>query len=64
MVEAPVSHRSVELAPAFENDGPKTGFGGDTPAFMLVPRRRKVTVSASTDPAAPVQHDGRHYGNE
>ncbi|WP_228124107.1 DEAD/DEAH box helicase [Gluconobacter vitians] len=64
VVEAPVSHRSVELAPAFENDGPKTGFGGDTPAFMLVPRRRKVTVSASTDPAAPVQHDGRHYGNE
>nr|WP_024717291.1 DEAD/DEAH box helicase [Gluconobacter oxydans] len=64
VIEAPVSHRSVELAPAFENDGPKTGFGGDTPAFMLVPRRRKVTVSGSTDPAAPVQHDGRHYGNE
>ncbi|MFT8807085.1 MAG: DEAD/DEAH box helicase [Gluconobacter sp.] len=64
VIEDPVSHRSVELAPAFENDGPKTGFGGDTPAFMLVPRRRKVTVSGSTDPAAPVQHDGRHYGNE
>lgn len=64
VIEAPVRHRSVELAPAFENDGPKTGFGGDTPAFMLVPRRRKVTVSGSTDPAAPVQHDGRHYGNE
>nr|WP_237468890.1 DEAD/DEAH box helicase [Gluconobacter sphaericus] len=63
-IEAPVSHRSVELAPAFENDGPKTGFGGDTPAFMLVPRRRKVIVPGSNDPAAPVQHDGRHYGNE
>ncbi|WP_408872133.1 DEAD/DEAH box helicase [Gluconobacter sp. Dm-62] len=64
VIEPPVRHRSVELAPAFENDGPKTGFGGDTPAFMLVPRRRKVTVSDSADPAAPVQHDGRHYGNE
>ncbi|WP_249208301.1 DEAD/DEAH box helicase [Gluconobacter albidus] len=64
VIEAPVSHRSVELAPAFENDGPKTGFGGDTPAFMLVPRRRKITVSGETDLAAPVQHDGRHYGNE
>ena len=64
VIEAPVSHRSVELAPAFENDGPKTGFGGDTPAFMLVPRRRKITVSGDTDLAAPVQHDGRHYGNE
>nr|WP_249197565.1 DEAD/DEAH box helicase [Gluconobacter kondonii] len=64
VIEAPVGHRSVELAPAFENDGPKTGFGGDTPAFMLVPRRRKITVSGDTDLAAPVQHDGRHYGNE
>lgn len=64
VIEAPVSHRSVELAPAFENDGPKTGFGGDTPAFMLVPRRRKIMVSGDTDLAAPVQHDGRHYGNE
>ncbi|WP_228391723.1 DEAD/DEAH box helicase [Gluconobacter aidae] len=64
VIEVPVSHRSVELAPAFENDGPKMGFGGDTPAFMLVPRRKKVAVSNSPDPAAPVQHDGRHYGNE
>ncbi|MFB9915198.1 DEAD/DEAH box helicase [Gluconobacter kanchanaburiensis] len=64
IIETPAAHRSVELAPAFENDGPKTGFGGDTPAFMLVPRRRKVTVSDTMDPALPIQHDGRHYGNE
>lgn len=61
----PVQNRkSVELAPAFENDAPKTGFGGDTPAFMLVPRRRKLAVAGETDLTLPVQHDARHYGDE
>ncbi|WP_306301485.1 DEAD/DEAH box helicase [Gluconobacter thailandicus] len=61
----PVQDRkSVELAPAFENDAPKTGFGGDTPAFMLVPRRRRMVVSGETDLTLPVQHDARHYGDE
>ena len=64
-VSAPVQNRkSVELAPAFENDAPKTGFGGDTPAFMLVPRRRRLSVSEETDLTLPVQHDARHYGDE
>nr|WP_294918128.1 DEAD/DEAH box helicase [uncultured Neokomagataea sp.] len=56
---------SIELAPAFENDVPRTGFGGDTPAFMLIPRRRRSAVPAQdSDRNAPIQHDGRHYGDE
>ncbi|GLP90119.1 hypothetical protein GCM10007868_11940 [Gluconobacter frateurii] len=58
------TRKSIELAPAFENDAPKTGFGGDTPAFMLVPRRRRLSVSGETDLTLPVQHDARHYGDE
>lgn len=61
---APHDRQSVELAPAFENDAPKTGFGGDTPAFMLVPRRHRLSVAAETDLTLPVQHDARHYGDE
>ncbi len=56
---------SIELAPAFENDVPRTGFGGDTPAFMLIPRRRRNLVPAQdADRNEPIQHDGRHYGDE
>ena len=53
---------SVELAPAFENDTAKTGFGGDTPAFMLVPRRRRLVQAPENDLTRPVQHDAKHYG--
>uniref|UniRef100_UPI0038CD98A7 DEAD/DEAH box helicase n=1 Tax=Gluconobacter morbifer TaxID=479935 RepID=UPI0038CD98A7 len=62
--QAEQNRPSVELAPAFENDAPKTGFGGDTPAFMLVPRRHRLTTAAENDRAGPIQHDGRHYGDQ
>lgn len=65
--EEPVRARgvSIELAPAFENDVPRTGFGGDTPAFMLIPRRsRSAAPVQDADRNAPIQHDGRHYGDE
>ncbi|WP_456306632.1 DEAD/DEAH box helicase [Neokomagataea tanensis] len=65
--EEPIRARgvSIELAPAFENDAPRTGFGGDTPAFMLIPRRRRGAAPVqNADRNAPIQHDGRHYDDE
>jgi len=43
----PVRERSsAQPIPPFNENGPLTGFGRDTPAFMLLPRRRPVRVEA------------------
>nr|WP_246091543.1 DEAD/DEAH box helicase [Swingsia samuiensis] len=58
--------QSVELASPFEKEGSRMGFEGDTPAFMLVPRRRKKISSVAQEDQSPhpVQHDGRHYNDK
>ena len=48
----------VSIAPTmpFDHDAPRTGFGHDTPAFMLLPRRNRR--AENDDQIGPIQHRG------
>nr|WP_025884795.1 DEAD/DEAH box helicase [Asaia prunellae] len=47
---------SIAPTPAFDHDAPRTGFGHDTPAFMLLPRRNRK--AEHDDQVGPIQHRG------
>jgi len=49
------THQSVMPIPAFDTSEPTTGFGSETPAFMLLPRRGRLT-GPTADRAGPVRH--------
>ncbi|WP_077806046.1 DEAD/DEAH box helicase [Neoasaia chiangmaiensis] len=57
--EKPSRRAPAPVAPAahFDHDAPATGFGSETPAFMLLPRRTPNRVS-EPDRQGPVQHRG------
>lgn len=48
----------VAVVEDFELDGPATGFGSETPAFMLLPRRNTPSADGHAGRSGPVQHRG------
>ena len=51
-----VERGSVAPTSAFDHDGPRTGFGHETPAFMLLPRRNRK--AETEEHVGPIQHRG------
>ncbi|WP_198024281.1 hypothetical protein, partial [Asaia astilbis] len=53
---ADASDTSIAPTSAFDHDAPRTGFGHDTPAFMLLPRRNRK--AEHDEQVGPIQHRG------